>query len=59
LIEHSKNIAMIVFLGKGKYVMENPLHVSKILSVLENEGFVSETLEILEKKIMEKFNSIS
>lgn len=46
------------FLGKGKYVMENPLHVSKILSLLEKEGFVSETLECLEKKIMEKFKNV-
>jgi len=45
-------------LGKGKYVLENSMHVKNILNGLYNEGLTSPTLENIVSRIMEKYYSI-
>ena len=34
-------------LGKGTYVMENPIHVSQLLSIFKNKGLESKTLQAI------------
>lgn len=41
-------------LGRGKYVMENPTHVSRLLSIFKENGLESKTLETLFEKIVNK-----
>jgi putative ATP-dependent endonuclease of OLD family len=43
-------------LGKGSYVLENPMHISQLLSIFKSEGLESRTLEAIFEKIMEKAN---
>lgn len=44
-------------LGKGTYVMENPIHVSQLLSLFKSKGLESKTLGAIFEKIMTKFKN--
>jgi len=45
-------------LGQGKYVMENPTHVSQLLSIFKENGLESKTLETLFEKIVNKYRNV-
>jgi predicted ATP-dependent endonuclease of OLD family len=46
-------------LEQGKYVMENPLHVSLLVSEFINSGYKSKILETIFQQISNKYESIS
>lgn len=45
-------------LGQGKYVMENPIHVSRLLSIFKENGRESKILETLFEKIVNKYKNL-
>lgn len=45
-------------LGKGQYVIQNPLHVSELLKILQSSGFRSNILNEIIDKILQKYRSI-
>lgn len=45
-------------LGQGKYVMENPIHVSRLLSIFKENKLESKILETLFVKIVNKFRNL-
>jgi len=45
-------------LGQGQYVMQNPLHVSELLTILQSSGFRSNILNEIIDKILKKYRSI-
>jgi len=45
-------------LGQGKYVMENPIHVSQLLSIFKENRLESKILEALFVKIVNKFRNL-
>ncbi len=45
-------------LGKPRYVMQNPLHVSQLITIFEAHGFHSTMINEIIDKILEKYTSI-